>query len=149
MPLDGLRKFVSKHSISGCQRMNKLNLCQAIVVVAKGCNDIVVANRTAEVIDPRTRLPAHFVTLNFLNVLFGKEIWLLLANCGKMLDYTQIQDKLKTDEILWHSFSVEYNLSKKAYASDAFSFVGVNQDASIFTCFDIKHWKQASDKLKI
>eukprot|EP00957_Ditylum_brightwellii_P200211 15262259-Ditylum_brightwellii.AAC.1 len=55
MPLDGLQKFASKHGIPRCQCMKKLNLCQAIVV-AKGKHDIAVANKTAEVTDPRTSL---------------------------------------------------------------------------------------------
>eukprot|EP00957_Ditylum_brightwellii_P153177 11659172-Ditylum_brightwellii.AAC.1 len=58
--------------------MKKLNLCQA-VVVAKGKHDIVVANGTAEVKYPRTSLLTCFVTLRFLNVLFGEEIWPLLS----------------------------------------------------------------------
>eukprot|EP00957_Ditylum_brightwellii_P141132 10751857-Ditylum_brightwellii.AAC.1 len=37
------------------------------IAVAKMCNDIVVANGTVKVTDPRTSLPAHFVTLLFLN----------------------------------------------------------------------------------
>eukprot|EP00957_Ditylum_brightwellii_P130285 9938358-Ditylum_brightwellii.AAC.1 len=97
MPLDGPRKFASKHGIPGCQCMKKLNLCQAIVV-SKGKHDIAVANGTAEVMDPRTSLPTRFVTLRFLNVLFGEEIQPLLANRGKMLEHNQLQDKLKMDE---------------------------------------------------
>eukprot|EP00957_Ditylum_brightwellii_P113051 8620491-Ditylum_brightwellii.AAC.1 len=80
MPVDGLRKFTSKHGIPRCRHMKKLNLCQAIVVAK---HDIVVANGTAKVTDPRTSLPTHFATLRFLNVLFGEEIWPLLANRGK------------------------------------------------------------------
>eukprot|EP00957_Ditylum_brightwellii_P087911 6694606-Ditylum_brightwellii.AAC.1 len=119
MPLDGLLKFASKYGISQCQCMKKLNLYQAIVVV-KGKNNIMVANGTAKVTYLRTSLPAHFVTLRFLDVLFGEEIQPLLANCSKIIDHNQLQDKLETDEVLQHKFIVEYNLSKETYASDAF-----------------------------
>eukprot|EP00957_Ditylum_brightwellii_P122137 9314398-Ditylum_brightwellii.AAC.1 len=97
MPLDGLQKFASKHGITGCRCMKKLNLCQTIVV-AKGKNKIAVANRTTKVTNPRTSLPACFATLSFIRVLFEEEIWPLLANRGKILDRSQLQDKPKTYE---------------------------------------------------
>eukprot|EP00957_Ditylum_brightwellii_P176081 13407734-Ditylum_brightwellii.AAC.2 len=77
--------------------MKKLNLCHTIVA-AKGKHDIAIANGTTKVTDPRTSLPTCFVTLCFLNVLFGEEIRPLLANRGKILERNQLQDKLKTDE---------------------------------------------------
>eukprot|EP00957_Ditylum_brightwellii_P196748 14990274-Ditylum_brightwellii.AAC.1 len=112
MPLNGMRKFASKHDIPGCRRMNKLNLCQAIVV-AKGKQNIAVLNGTTKVMDPRTSLLTCFATLRFLNVLFGEEIQPLLANQGKILEHNQLQDKLKTDEVLWRKFIVEYNSDKE------------------------------------
>eukprot|EP00957_Ditylum_brightwellii_P002484 190343-Ditylum_brightwellii.AAC.1 len=68
------------------------------IVVAKGKHDILVANGTAKVMDPRTSLPTRFVMLRFLNILFGKEIRPLLVNRGKIPERNQLQDKLKTDE---------------------------------------------------
>eukprot|EP00957_Ditylum_brightwellii_P203368 15334333-Ditylum_brightwellii.AAC.1 len=84
MPLDGLWKFASRHGISGCRHMKKLNLSQ-VIIVAKGYSNIEAAMVTTEVTDPRTSLLTHFVTLHFINVLFGEKIGLYQPIAAKYL----------------------------------------------------------------
>ena len=129
--LGGLRKLGTRLGVPNSRRLSKYNICNAIVV-AKGQNDANAANGTIDIIDPKTSKPIRFISIRFLNTLFGETIKPLLANCGQVLGRNQLEEKLKTDQNLWKTFIREYNSEKEVYGENTFPSLEFNQDAKYF-----------------
>ena len=129
--LDDLRKLGAKLSVPEYRSLSKLNLCHAIVS-AKGQHDVEMANGTFEVIDLKTNSPTHFVTIRFLNVLFGEAVKPLLAQRGQILGRNQLEEKSKTDQNIWTTFIQEYNSDQEIYGENTFPSLEFNQDTKDF-----------------
>ena len=145
--LDGLRKLGARLGVPNSRRLSKYNLCNGIVA-AKGQNDVNAANGKIEIIDPKTSKPIRFISIRFLNVLFGEAIKPLLANRGQVLGRNQLEEKLKTDQKLWTTFIQEYNSDQEIYGENTFPSLEFNQDAKDFQKFPISQWNCAADKFK-
>lgn len=116
------------------RRVKILNLCHAIVA-SKVQHDVEMTNGTVEIVDPKTNLPIRFITIRFLNVLFGKAIKPLLAQRDRVLVHNQLEEKLKTDETLWKYFISECNSEKEIHGVNAFPSLEIKNYRGIFLHF--------------
>ena len=117
-------------------------------MAAKGRNNINAANGTIEIIDPKSNKPIRFISIRFLNTLFGEIIKPILANRGQVLGHDQLQEKMKSDQNLWTTFIREYNSKKEVYVENTFPSLEFNQDAKDFQEFPISQWNHAAEKFK-